>query len=199
MKNPPRYSNISHRLTCMIAFINVDYIWNSRFWMNFALNKHQKLWFLVCATRGYTFCGMRGYGIISQRMIFQWNTCMTTIWYKIQLITFGVFHPKTTVSDVIRGTFKFDNFYFNKYICSHVKLMFVNVFSLFRNYLPSKKAWPFIWTILNPHHPGMLCTKFCWNLHSDSWEDENVKSLRQRRRSTDKLFCNRHCSTLNRV
>ena len=124
----------------MIAFINVDYIWNSRFWMNFALNKHQKLWFLVCATRGYTFCGMRGYGIISQRMIFQWNTCMTTIWYKIQLITFGVFHPKTTVSDVIRGTFKFDNFYFNKYICSHVKLMFVNVFSLFRNYLPSKKS-----------------------------------------------------------
>ena len=40
-----RYSNISHRLTCIIAFINVDYIRHSRFWMNFALNKCQILRF----------------------------------------------------------------------------------------------------------------------------------------------------------
>ena len=122
----------------------MDYIRHSRFWMNFALNKHQKLWFLVCATRGYTFCGMRGYGIISQRMIFQWNTCMTTIWYKIHLITFGVYLmqnslKKTTMSDVIRGTFKFDNFYFNKYICSYVKLCSSMYFRYFVIIFPRKK------------------------------------------------------------
>ena len=96
--------------------------------------------FSVCHEGVHFLWNERVRNHFSERMIFQWNTCMTTIWYKIQLITFGVFHPKTTVSDVIRGTFKFDNFYFNKYICSHVKLMFVNVFSLFRNYLPSKKS-----------------------------------------------------------
>ena len=32
----------------MIAFINVDYIRHSRFGMNFALNKCQKLFFSMC-------------------------------------------------------------------------------------------------------------------------------------------------------
>ena len=55
---------------------------------------------------------------------------------------------------------------------------------------PWKRAWPFIWTKLNPHHPRMLCAKFGWNWLSGSREeDENVKSLRQlqRRRTTYKL------------
>ena len=42
------YSNISHRLTCIIAFIHVDYIRQRRFGMNIALNKHQKHCFKVC-------------------------------------------------------------------------------------------------------------------------------------------------------
>ena len=40
---------------------------------------------------------------------------------------------------------------------------FVNVFSLFRNYLPLEKDSAFIWTNLNPLHPRILCDKFCWN------------------------------------
>ena len=50
----------------------------------------------------------------------------------------------------------------------------VNVFLLFRNYLPWERWWSFNWTNLNP----MLCAKFCWNWSSDSGEDdENMKSL----------------------
>ena len=37
---------------------------------------------------------------------------------------------------------------------------FVNVFLLFRNYLPLEKGGPFIWTNLNPLHPRMLWAKF---------------------------------------
>ena len=40
-----------------------------------------------------------------------------------------------------------------------------------------KRAWPFIWTNWNPHHPRMLFAKFGWNWPSGSWEDENVKIL----------------------
>ena len=58
---------------------------------------------------------------------------------------------------------------------------------------PWKKAGPFIWTNLNPLHPGILCAKFGWNWPTGSGEDENVKSLwqwrrRQRRRPTDKFW-----------
>ena len=104
-------------------------------------------------------------------------------------------------------------------------LNFVNVFLLFRNYLPWEKGGPFlnkfvsglievgsmvlenkifliaslyfhyfliispwnrvelfIWTNLNPFHPTMLCAKFVWNWSGGSGEeDENMKSLRQRR------------------
>ena len=43
---------------------------------------------------------------------------------------------------------------------------------------PLGRAWPFIWTNLNPLHPGILCAKFGWNWSSGSGEeDENVKSL----------------------
>ena len=43
---------------------------------------------------------------------------------------------------------------------------------------PRKRAWPFIWTNLNPLYPRMLCAVFGWNWPSGSWEeDENVKSL----------------------
>ena len=60
-------------------------------------------------------------------------------------------------------------------------LNFVNVFSLFRNYLPFEKRVSFIWRNLNPHIPRMLCAKFGWNWPSDSGkEDENVKSLQTR-------------------
>ena len=52
-----------------------------------------------------------------------------------------------------------------------------------------KKAWSFIWKNLNPLHPRMLCTKFGWNWSSGSGEEkENGKSLRQRGRTTDKLW-----------
>ena len=38
-----------------------------------------------------------------------------------------------------------------------------------------KRAWPFIWTNLNPLHPRMLCAKFGWICLCGSWEeDENV-------------------------
>ena len=62
----------------------------------------------------------------------------------------------------------------------------VNVFSLFRNYLPLEKG--------EALHPRMLFAKFGWNWTSGSGEeDENVKSLRhwqrqRRRRSTDKFW-----------
>ena len=47
---------------------------------------------------------------------------------------------------------------------------------------PLERAWPYIWTSLNPLHAKVLCAKFGWNWLCRSWdEDENVKSLRQRR------------------
>ena len=43
---------------------------------------------------------------------------------------------------------------------------------------PWKRAWPFIWTNLNPHHPRILCAKFGWNWPCCSWEEvQNVKCL----------------------
>ena len=53
------------------------------------------------------------------------------------------------------------------------------------------RAGPFIWTNLNSQYPRMLklCAKFDWNWPSGYWkEDENVKSLQQRRRVTTELF-----------
>ena len=63
----------------------------------------------------------------------------------------------------------------------------VNVFLLFRNYVPFENGGPFIWTYLNPLHPRMLYAKFAWNWPNGSWEeDENVKSLKtDGRRTTD--------------
>ena len=40
---------------------------------------------------------------------------------------------------------------------------FVDVFWLFRNYSPWKRAVPFIWRKLNPFPPRMLWAKFGWN------------------------------------
>ena len=37
---------------------------------------------------------------------------------------------------------------------------FVNIFLLFHNYPPLKRAWPFIWTNVNPLYPRILCAKF---------------------------------------
>ena len=52
-----------------------------------------------------------------------------------------------------------------------------------------KRSGPFIWTNLNPLYLRMLCAKFGWNWPSGSGEeDENVKSLRQRRWTTDKYW-----------
>ena len=36
---------------------------------------------------------------------------------------------------------------------------------------PFKRAGPFIWTKLNPLHPGMICAKFGWNRPSGSGEE----------------------------
>ena len=43
-------------------------------------------------------------------------------------------------------------------------LNFVNVFSLFRNYVPMGKAWHFIWTNLNSLHLRILCARICLKL-----------------------------------
>ena len=46
-----------------------------------------------------------------------------------------------------------------------------------------KRTGPFIWTNLKSLHPRIYYAKFKWKRHICSWEeDENVKSLRQRRR-----------------
>ena len=42
-------------------------------------------------------------------------------------------------------------------------LKFSIYFYYFPIICPLRKAWPFIWTILNPLHPRMLCAKFGWN------------------------------------
>ena len=51
-------------------------------------------------------------------------------------------------------------------------LNFVNVFRLFRNYLPLEKGEPFIWINLNPLHPKVLCAKFGWKWPSGSGEED---------------------------
>ena len=58
----------------------------------------------------------------------------------------------------------------------------VNVYLLFHNYLPWKRAWLFIWINLNSFHPRMHCAKFGWNWPSGSGEEDlfnfvNVFSL----------------------
>ena len=41
-----------------------------------------------------------------------------------------------------------------------------------------KRAGPFIWTNLNPHHPRMLCAKFGWNwLLGSGEEDFHISSM----------------------
>ena len=67
---------------------------------------------------------------------------------------------------------------------------FVNVFSLFRNYLPLEKGRALHLKKLNPLYPRMHCVKFGGNWPSCSGEeDENVKSLqtdgRTDRQTTD--------------
>ena len=67
-------------------------------------------------------------------------------------------------------------------------LNFVNVFSLFRYYLPLEKDGPFMWTNLNFLNQRMFYAKFRWNwLNCTRKEYENVKSLLQRQRTTDKF------------
>ena len=51
-------------------------------------------------------------------------------------------------------------------------LNFVNVFSLFYNYLCLKKWWPFIWINLSSLHQRILCAKFGWNWPSRSGEGD---------------------------
>ena len=49
---------------------------------------------------------------------------------------------------------------------------------------PWKRAWPFIWTHLNPVHLRMFCAKFGWNWpRGFAEEDENVKTLQTDRRT----------------
>ena len=63
---------------------------------------------------------------------------------------------------------------------------FVNIFSLFPNYLPLKKGGALQLKKLNPLHPGILCAKFGRNWPSGFGEEgENVKSL-QTDRQTDR-------------
>ena len=63
-------------------------------------------------------------------------------------------------------------------------LNFVNVFSLFHNYLPLEKAEALHLKKMNPLHPRMHCANFGWNGPSGSGEeDENVKSLQTDRRT----------------
>ena len=51
-------------------------------------------------------------------------------------------------------------------------LNFVNVFSLFHNYLPLEMGVAFIWTNLNHRYSNMLCPKFGWNWPSVSGEED---------------------------
>ena len=37
---------------------------------------------------------------------------------------------------------------------------------------PWKRAWPFIWTNLNPLHSRMLCAEFGWNWFNGSGEED---------------------------
>ena len=63
---------------------------------------------------------------------------------------------------------------------------FINLFLLFSNYLPLKKAGSFFWTNLNPLHPRMLCAKFGWNWLSGSGEEvENKYTDRPKDGRTD--------------
>ena len=49
---------------------------------------------------------------------------------------------------------------------------FVNVFSIFRNYLPLEKGWAIYLDNLISPHPLMLCAKFGWNWLSGSGEED---------------------------
>ena len=69
--------------------------------------------------------------------------------------------------------------------------IFVNVFFLFRNYLPLEKGGALHLNKLNPLHTGMLCANLVETGPVVLW---NVKSLRQQRhrrqqqqRTTDKF------------
>ena len=51
-------------------------------------------------------------------------------------------------------------------------------FMYFVNISPWKRAWPIIWTNLNPFHPKKHCTKFCWNWLGGSGEDfQKISSM----------------------
>ena len=100
------------------------------------------------------------------------------IWTNFNLNTQGCIVPSLVeIGPVVREKKLFFNF--------------VNVFSLFRNYLPLEKSGALHLNKFESRNPRMLCAKFGWNWPSGSGEeDENVKSLRQRRqrRTTDKFW-----------
>ena len=66
-------------------------------------------------------------------------------------------------------------------------LNFVNVFSLFCNYLPLENSRALHLINLNPLHSRMLCAKLGWNWPCGFWEEvENRKSLQTDRRTEDR-------------
>ena len=71
----------------------------------------------------------------------------------------------TNLNTLNQGCFASSLFILTQWFLIRRFLNFVNVYSLFRNYLPLEKG-------LDSHHPSMLCAKFGWNWPSGSWEED---------------------------
>jgi hypothetical protein len=56
---------------------------------------------------------------------------------------------------------------------------------LFLHYIPCRRAFPLIWTNLNPFWPRMIYVKSGWHWSGGSVEVENMKSKQMDRQTTD--------------
>ena len=71
---------------------------------------------------------------------------------------------------------------------------FINILSLFRNYLPLKKGMALHLNKLESTSPWVLCAKFGWNWPSGSWEEDEI--VIQKRLQTDGQMDNRRSEKL---
>ena len=90
-------------------------------------------------------------------IIFPWKMVGPFIWTNLNPLYPRMLCAKFEIGPVVRK--------------KNIFLILSMYFCYFIIISPWKRAWPFIWTTLNPLHPRMLYAKFGWNWPGGLWEE----------------------------